>query len=471
MNINVLYKERFRPQYHFSAPHGFINDPNGLIYYRGEYHLFYQYNPNDICWHAPHWGHAVSSDLIHWKHLPVALYPDELGSIFSGTVVADEDNTSGLFDGNGGLVAIFTHDLYTDERQEEYQSIAYSSDNGRTWTKYSGNPVLVGKGGAEWKDFRDPKVFRYKDSWRMVVGGGRYRFYSSDDLIHWHQTGDMAVFEEFPDLFRIGDCWVLNLNGYGYYIGEYTGEKFIPGQPLQNIDFGNSWQACYTFSDMPEQRVAWMAWMRDACKGPTYPWRGNMSIPRELGIEKTKTGYRLLQKPVSELNNLRRLLFEANDISASECDLSSVRGTCLDIEIEADCTSEGFAFRCFENENNFLEIGYRTDEKMIYVDTRAASDKAYDKHKTMFGCYLSINGNQTTILGRIHTYYYECPNAVKLRILIDNSTAEVFVGDGEAVCTVNVYPEETANQLSISGSRSWIHSIKVYEMESIWKEE
>ena len=155
----TLYRERFRPMYHFTAPKGWLNDPNGLICFRGRYHLFYQYNPKDVVWDMPHWGHAVSDDMIHWKHLPIALYPDALGSIFSGTIVADTGNTSGLFGPEGGLVALFTH--HAADRTE-YQSLAYSRDGGLTWTKYPGNPVLRGGPGPDWKVFRDPKVLRFR---------------------------------------------------------------------------------------------------------------------------------------------------------------------------------------------------------------------------------------------------------------------------------------------------------------------
>src|SRR5690625_320591 len=137
--MKLIYSEKYRPQFHFSPPSGWLNDPNGMVYYEGEYHLFYQYHPDSKVWGPMHWGHAVSKDMVHWEHLPIALYPDELGTIFSGSAVVDWNDTSGFFNGGSGLVAIFTH----SEVDGQIQSIAYSADQGRTWTKYEGNPVLT----------------------------------------------------------------------------------------------------------------------------------------------------------------------------------------------------------------------------------------------------------------------------------------------------------------------------------------
>lgn len=261
---NGLYYENFRPQFHFSPATGWHNDPNGLVYYEGEYHLFYQYNPFDIVWGPMHWGHAVSKDMVHWQSLPVALEPDPIGTIFSGTIVVDWHDTTGFFDGKSGLVAIFTH----HHKDYECQSIAYSLDKGRTWIKYSGNPVLSGDGSKGYKDFRDPKIFWFekRKKWIAFLGGGTYRIYSSDNLIDWSLDSSTSIWEEFPDIFQLpvnGDwenCkWVLSTAGYGYYVGDFDGYRYQVEQPNYPVDYGASWQAAYTFNNFPDKkRCVWM---------------------------------------------------------------------------------------------------------------------------------------------------------------------------------------------------------------------
>lgn len=462
----MLYHERFRPQYHFSASHGWMNDPNGLIFYEGEYHLFYQYNPEDICWGAPHWGHAVSSDLIHWNNLPVALFPDDLGSIFSGTIVSDENNTSGLFASGGGLVALFTHHAADGT---EYQSLAYSSDKGRTWTKYAGNPVIRGKDDLAWKNFRDPKVLRWKNQWLMITGGGQYRLFVSDDLIQWKLMADMALFEEFPDLFRMDDQWVLNINGYGYYVGIMTAHGFIPQQDILPEDFANSWQACYSYENVPDNRRIWLAWMRDSAKGPTAPWRCNLSIPRELRLRKSNEGMKLLQYPIAEVENLRRPYIRMKDISIEAVDLSSAQGKYLDIELEVELHgTESFGIRCFSNGERYAEIGCRPLESLIYADTTKASSPEFDTLNTMFAASMSASGNQARILAKMYSCFYQVGKIIKLRLLLDGSTLEAFFDEGEATAAMNVYPADDAAGLHLFGKGHWVRSLVVYRMESIW---
>lgn len=472
-NINVTYGETYRPQFHFSASKGWINDPNGPIWYRGEYHLFYQYCPDSLVWDGATlgWGHAVSNDLVNWKHLPMALFPDELGSIFSGTVVADEKNTSGLFGNTGGLVAIFTHHT-ADGR--EYESLAYSEDDGRTWKKYAGNPVLTGENTVDWKDFRDPKVFWHEPSghWIMALGGGRYRIYHSQNLREWELCSDMAVFEEFPDLFLLDGKWILNVNGFHYYIGTFDGCRFRSEQPCIQGDFGNSWQACYTFENMPDGRTVWIAWMRDAGKGPTFPWRGNMSVPRELYLEKHGDQEIILQRPIRELETLRIPLFEAENLLLSECDLSEIHGQCLDIEIEMEEDDEKpFGLCLLEKGNARTEVGCRPQENMIYVDTLHTTACAYEGNTRTFSGRLNGVSEPVCMLSQVFYAYRPAGEYLRIRVLVDHSTLEVFFGDGEQVCTVNIYPDQDADGLHLFGEASLkVKKIGVYHMKGIWEE-
>jgi len=209
---NNTYKEPYRPQFHFTPEKNWMNNPNGMVYFNGKYHLFYQYHPYGNTWGPMHWGHAVSTDLMHWETLPVALYPDEHGAIFSGSAVVDWNNTTGFFGDSPGLVAIYTSvDMYPDsDRPRQRQSLAYSTDEGTTWIKYEGNPVLS---NVEMTDYRDPKVFWHDETsqWVMVLATGQsVTIYTSADLKKWEFASDFGSKAgshdgvwECPDLFRL----------------------------------------------------------------------------------------------------------------------------------------------------------------------------------------------------------------------------------------------------------------------------
>ena len=261
------YREPFRPGYHFTPAKNWTNDPNGLVYYKGEYHIFYQHNPFGDKWGHMSWGHAVSPDMVHWKHLPVALAEENGVMIFSGSVVVDP-NTSGLCAGADCLVAIYTG--HTSTRQSQH--IAVSNDRGRTWTKFSGNPVL----DLQMKDFRDPKVLRVGANWVMVVAlpdRHKVRFYRSANLKAWEllsefgPEGSTGGAWECPDLFPLDDKWVLsvNLNPGGpqggsanqYFVGNFDGTRFVNANPPDKIlwaDYGADWYASTSFYGVPDGR-------------------------------------------------------------------------------------------------------------------------------------------------------------------------------------------------------------------------
>ncbi|WP_284284764.1 glycoside hydrolase family 32 protein [Portibacter lacus] len=256
------YTEQHRPQFHFSPEENWMNDPNGMVYYEGEYHLFYQYYPDSTVWGPMHWGHAISEDLVHWEHLPIALFPDEHGLIFSGSAVVDWDNTTGFgVEGNPPLVAIFSYHDMEGERsgRDDYQTqgIAYSNDKGRSWTKYEGNPV-IGNPGV--RDFRDPKVIWHKDSkqWIMAVAAlDHLKFYGSPNLKDWtylsefgKELGSHDGVWECPDLFPMKsdngkEYWVLieNMNpgnpnggsGTQYFIGQFDGVQFTVDEQFMKL--------------------------------------------------------------------------------------------------------------------------------------------------------------------------------------------------------------------------------------------
>ncbi|WP_024872998.1 glycoside hydrolase family 32 protein [Tolumonas lignilytica] len=329
----MLAEKYYRPLVHFTPPYGWLNDPNGLVYKDGEYHLFYQFHPFDSVWGPMHWGHAVSTDLLSWTHLPIALAPDKLGVCFSGTAVVDRSNHSGFFAGTEGLLAYYT--ITGDNAPfNQSQGLAYSHDNGRHWTKYAGNPVVANPG---LEDFRDPKVFWHElsQAWIMLVTTGQQiAIYRSSDAISWQFSSffgenygahDERAWE-CPDLFEINirdsqeTRWVLIVgvqrgayaggSGTQYFIGHFDGEKFIPENPPETVlwlDYGRDFYATQTWSDIPTadgRRIAisWMSCWPYANQIPTQSWRSAMTMPQELSLKKTTDGLRLCHAFIRELN-------------------------------------------------------------------------------------------------------------------------------------------------------------------------
>lgn len=324
-NSNNFSLDLYRPKFHFTPAAQWINDPNGLVYHGGEYHLFYQYHPQSTVWGPMHWGHAVSRDLVTWQALPIALYPDELGMIFSGSAVIDHHNTAGF--GEDAMIAIFTHHVHEGHIQS--QSIAYSLDNGRSWTKYAGNPVIDTPPGT--RDFRDPKVFWYEDGgnghWVMCLAVGRaIHFYTSPNLRDWSLSGRFGFgfggttgVWETPDLFDLPvegtdqRRWVLFVgmgdgapaggSGQQYFVGDFDGDTFTSENPPDRVlwaDYGADFYAAQSWSNAPGDRrlaVAWMNNWRYARDLPTEGWRGAMTLPRLLTLHPTAQGPLLRQMP------------------------------------------------------------------------------------------------------------------------------------------------------------------------------
>lgn len=294
----ISYDQSLRPQYHYTPAENWMNDPNGMVYYEGEYHLFYQYNPDGDQFGNMSWGHAVSEDLVHWEEQEVALTPDEHGMIFSGSIMADEENKSGLFPGEeGGLIA-----FYTSAGNVQDQRIAYSTDSGRTWKKHEGNPVVPNPGI---EDFRDPKVIWHEQSGKYIMllaAGKKVMFYGSENLVDWEylsefgDTGAQGGVWETPELFELpvdGDeedtRWVLQVDmnpgsiaggsGGQYFLGDFDGAVFTRQEKSNDInwvDYGTDFYAAQAFNGM-DDRVVWMAWMSNwtyASSLPTDPWRG-----------------------------------------------------------------------------------------------------------------------------------------------------------------------------------------------------
>ena len=461
---SVVDTELLRPRFHFTPARNFMNDPNGLVFLEGEYHLFYQHNPFGDRWGHMSWGHAVSRDLLRWEHLPVALREENGVMIFSGSAVVDAANTSGLCGGEGSscLVAVYTGHGHG----KQTQNLAASRDRGRTWKKYAGNPVL----DLGLANFRDPKVFWHAPTrrWIMVAvlaDQKKVRFFGSADLKRWETLSDFGPAGasegvwECPDLFPLavdGDPkdvrFVLDVDlnpgghaggsGDQYFVGTFDGQRFVNENPADQtlwVDYGKDFYASLSFSDLPpaDGRRVWMGWMSNwlyANEEPTSPWRGVQSIPRELSLRRGPDGIRLVQAPVRELQALRigpepLLVREATELPGS-----------AEIELEVtpgDWTEAGFRMKSPAGETVVVGVTARPLE--VFVDRRQS-------RRTPF--HLEYPGRHAGPLqwrdGRI-----------TLRVLFDRTTLEVFANDGETVISDRLYPTRPFDRLEpLAGSGS-----------------
>lgn len=483
------YDEPWRPQYHFTPDHYFMNDPNGLVFYKGEYHLFYQYNPEGNVWGHMSWGHAVSTDMLHWKHLPVAI-PEVPGKymIYSGSVVVDRENSSGLCIRHGNdrscLVAIFTAAAKNAEGQEhQAQHLAYSNDRGRTWKEYERNPVS----DLHALDFRDPKVFWYapQKKWVMVAvlaDERRLEIFSSSDLKRWKRlsefgpAGDQVGQWECPDLFELpveGSAqkkWVLVVNrnpgapaggtGTRYIVGTFDGTRFTADsqEPLW-ADFGKDFYATHRYSSMPpdDDRTVWMGWIGNwqyANVEPTTLWRGAQSIPRELTLTKVGETLRLRQKPVAELKGLRAaLLVDIADASPEEVNRQlhklKVEGDALEIEIE-------FGWASFDEAGLILRKGATEETRLgfagraAFVDRTRSGEVAFSR---------DFPGTQSVSLSDFRR---------ALHVFVDRASVEVFVNDGDAVITDRIYPSNQSRGVELIAGTARVEHLRVWRLNSVW---
>lgn len=451
------YKEKYRPAYHFTPVYGWMNDPNGMVYLDGEYHLFYQYNPFGAMWGNMHWGHAVSTDLTSWTYLPVAIGPDSLGAIFSGSAVIDKYNTAGF--GENAMVAI-----YTSAGKVQTQSIAYSTDKGRTFTKYDKNPVIA---NPDIPDFRDPKVFWHKESnqWVMALATKQtITFYGSPNLKEWSRLsefgegiGDHGGVWECPDLFPLSyngkTKWVLlvSINPGGpnggsatqYFVGDFDGKTFKPDAlpyPLW-IDYGRDNYAGVTWSNIPEAdgRRIFIGWMSNwdyANQVPSKYFRSANTVPRELKLASNGNHLILTSYPVKEINALKNK--EKNlidDVTVTteyriEKLLSVNEGSCeIEFTLQPENT-DSFGFSLENTKNEKIEVTFDKAAKQITLDRRTSGLTAF---KDNFASEM-----KTPLTVR---------KEYRIRLLVDKASVEFFVNEGETVMTSIFFPTENMNTL------------------------
>lgn len=483
------FNEGYRPQFHFSPPTGWMNDPNGLVYHNGVYHLFYQYYPDDIIWGPMHWGHATSTDLLYWKHQGIKLFPDEHGYIFSGSAVVDHHNTSGLGSVESPpLVAVFTyHDAKgANEGQLDYQTqgIAFSNDNGGTWTKYEGNPVLENPG---LKDFRDPKVRWHEPSgtWIMSLAvGDHISFYGSTNLIQWSKLSEFGKDKgahggvwECPDLFPMtvegtGEIkWVLlvSINAGGpnggtatqYFTGSFDGISFVPDDTkIRWIDSGADNYAGVTFDNVPGNRKVFIGWMSNwayAQQTPTLPWRSAMTLPREITLVKGGDGYYLRNLPVRAFEQLRSSLHTPEQIEVNgEYTLAPMHLDQAEIQFKTGLNKD-FSVKLSNEEGEMLVLTVDPSKELLSIDRRQSGKVEFNKD----------------FANRIHILPYEVTDSLsEVRIIMDRSSCEVFIDSGRYVMTEQVFPNRPYDRLSFTSNKNiTINSFHIYHLKSIWKNE
>lgn len=475
--------EPHRPRIHFTPKEKWMNDPNGMVFFNNQYHLFYQYYPDSTVWGPMHWGHATSKDLVHWQHKPIALYPDSLGYIFSGSAVVDVNNTSGFGkDGKVPLVAIFTHH---DPRGEQAgrndfqnQSIAYSLDEGETWTKYANNPVIKNPGI---RDFRDPKVSWNEQTrkWIMTLATlDRVTFYSSPNLKDWTKESEFGKgigahggVWECPDLISIEDggekVWVLvvSINPGGpnggsatqYFVGKFDGHVFTPfDTDTRWIDYGPDDYAGVTWSNTGSRKIflGWMSNWQYATVVPTAKWRSATTIPRELGLQKVGGKYLVTSKPVAELETLSEApaLLQNIDIKGYNLPEKIRRLNGPAKLVMKGNKLESFSITLSNKSGQKVVIGYDKTSRHYFIDRTESGKVSFEKG----------------FAARHTAPRLADKESFDLTLIIDVSSVEFFADDGLTVMTEIFFPGEDYTDLTIqSAERFVVTSLQYNQLKEI----
>jgi len=466
--LKDLYKEKHRPQVHFSTMRGWINDPNGLVYYNGEYHLFFQHYPYGYYWGQPNWGHAVSTDLVHWKQLPDAIYRHELAGIYSGSAVIDYKNTSGFKTGkNDVMVAIYATTMMLNGREASCQCAAYSNDRGRTFTDYENNPVIgdrfdiIGTHNA-----RDPKVFWHKPTgkWVMVlferIGNS---IFTSDDLKTWEYQSHTQTFWECPELFELpvdgnpqNKKWVMYGVSGDYLIGDFDGKRFAKEFGMFNYIQGKFF-AAQTFNNIPKSdgrriQVGYVeipGWVE--IPEPNPPFNGLMSFPTELTLRNTANGVRMFNEPVKEIEKLHKKAHKLDSLTVKQAnkELKDIDSSLLHVKCEIE-NINAIAYSIIFDED---VLYYTLKPNIFYFNERDPEAESFRLK------YLPDLGS--------NKMFYE--------FIVDRTSLEVFVDHGRfsMVLPRKLNPQDRGMRFGAGDGGQRINDLKinnlqVYELKSIW---
>ena len=468
---SITYGEPYRPAFHFSPPSGWMNDPNGMVFHDGEYHLFYQHYPDSTVWGPMHWGHAVSKDMVHWENLPIALYPDSLGYIFSGSAVVDKENTAGFGTlEKPALVAMFTYHDPAGEKAGridfQTQGIAFSTDNGRSWTKYAGNPVIPNPGI---RDFRDPKLIwdAQRNSWLLTLAvADHVEFYRSADLKSWKKLsefgkaiGNHGGVWECPDFFPMEDDrgdnqWVLlsSINPGGpqggsatqYFIGSFDGTTFTSQDTVTRwIDHGADNYAGVTWSGIPETdgRRLFLGWMSNwqyAQVVPTGVWRSAMTLPRELRLARRDGVFSLDVVPAREVGSLMGTPSAANGSATLTGEKNRI-----------DFSPEGRSFALTFSNDKGEQLMIVSGSGTVFIDrTRSGRSVVHPA------------------FGAIHRMPADGIGVDEVTVYLDRSSVEVFINQ-RSVMTDLVFPTVPYNKVVLDGGEA--SAFTLTPLKDIWK--
>ncbi|MDR6763630.1 levanase/fructan beta-fructosidase [Flavobacterium sp. 2755] len=483
---NTAEEQMYRPHFHFTPKKGWMNDPNGMFFANGYYHLFYQHYPDGNKWGPMHWGHAISKDLIKWEEQPIALYPDKDKYIFSGSAVVDTQNTSGLGTGKAApIVAIYTlHDMTKEKAGKidvEQQDIAFSNDNGFTWQKFEeGNPVVKNPGI---RDFRDPKVSwdETHKQWIMALAAqDRIHFYKSSNLKNWEfasefgkNIGAHGGVWECPDFFEIKvegtkeKKWILivNLNpggpnggsGVQYFVGDFDGKTFtidttfaerVNNEKAVWADYGKDNYAGVTWNNVPTSDgrrlfIGWMSNWEYAQQVPTTTWRSSTTIPRELKLVKKENHYNLVSTPVKEINNYVSKTIKTksktgkgtlNLIESGKVDLTQ---TVVSLDLK-NLKQEDYTFTLSNANGESLSFGLNNKENYLFIDRSKAGITDFSDKFALPVSKAFLEGSQ---------------KSAAFKIILDKTSIEIFYNNGEKVMTEIFFLNKPFSALTISSKQ------------------
>ena len=493
--------EKFRPVYHHTPLYGWMNDANGLVYKDGEYHLYFQYNPYGSKWGNMHWGHSVSKDLVHWEHLAPAIARDTLGHIFSGSSIVDQENVAGY--GAGNILAFYTS---ASDKNGQIQCLAFSKDNGRTFTKYEKNPILCPADGL--RDFRDPKVFRYEpeDKWVMIVSADKeMRFYDSKNLKDWNYMssfgegyGVQPCQFECPDMVELpvdGDLnrkkWALIVNvnpgcyfggsATQYFTGNFDGTKFsCDSQPnvTKWLDWGKDHYATVCFSNTGERTIAvpWMSNWQYCNIVPTKQFRSANALPRELSLYTQDGEIYLSAVPVPEIKTLRKEKKEIPAFTvANDCHIDSLLADNdgayeLALEITAG-EAEIMGFSLFNDKGEKVDIYFNLPEKRLVMDRTKSGIVDFGKKSVLHEIEVH-DRRKTTSINYIDDFALATwapikkENKYTLDVFVDKCSVEIFLNGGKVAMTNLIFPSEPYNRMCFysKGGSFQVDSFKAYRL-------
>ena len=479
-SFDMANKESFRPVYHHTPAYGWMNDPNGMFYKDGVYHLYFQYNPYGSVWGNMHWGHSTSTDLMHWKFEGCAIVPDAWGAIFSGSCVVDHENTAGF--GKEAVVAFYTSAKSTPWGDIQMQSMAYSLDNGKTFTKYEGNPILT----SSEKDFRDPKVFWYAPGkhWVMILAVGQHmEIYSSVNLKEWKKESEFGAMQgahggvwECPDLVEIPvegtreKKWVLicNLNPGGpfggsaaqYFVGSFDGKKFVNESPTQTkwMDWGKDNYATVTWNNAPDGRCIALGWMSNwqyANNVPTRQYRSANTLARDLTLYREGQELYLKSTPSSEVKKARGKKVSIPSFKVSEkhemVNLFEEKQGAYEVEIVIqNAGASKIAFCLLNDKGEKVSMYYDLNRKQFVMD-RSGSGKVDFSKDFPAVTVAPVNVDKE----------------LTLRLFVDRSSIEAFGEDGKFVMTNLVFPSQPYVKMCFEADKNGyaVKSLNVYKLQ------